>query len=178
MTTQSLSQRTAGKRKRRERSGRQPSQIKVAVAMNHRFVRARSPHVSRPSIARRHAVDILVNSFVRQLRYLPANARLLVSREELPSGLLNRVRSLGRQSSWHAWTDHVRFWFIAAQLRNSRDASTGLLNLKISFFDSDGRRVAAGEWTLQSDGAWTLRRVMNTPIVPPHTATAIHENPE
>jgi hypothetical protein len=67
----------------------------------------------------------------------------------------------------------VRFWFIVAQLRDSQDAPSGLLNLRISFFDSDGRRVAAGEWALQLDGRWTLRRTLNVPIAPTHSATPI-----
>jgi hypothetical protein len=180
MQTVPVSQCTSAKGKRRERSERRRSQATVAVTADPQFVRARDPHVSRTSksIAKRNAVALLVDSVVRQLRYLPANACSLVSQEDLPPRLLSRARSLGPRWSWHAWTDEVRYWFIATRLRNSRNASSGLLHVVISFFDSDGRRVAAGEWTLQLDGSWTLRRMLNAPISPPHTALPVHETRE
>jgi hypothetical protein len=117
----------------------------------------------------RHA---LLESFVRQLRYLPADAHSVALFEELPRRFQFRARHLGPLSSWRAWTDHVRFWFIAARLCNSQGAPSGVLAMEISFFDSDGQPVAAGEWTLRSDGHWVLRRVIDiSDLARAHTAS-------
>ncbi len=109
----------------------------------------------------RHAIAILIEMFVSQQRYVPPSAYPLASPEDLPPSLEARVRSLGPLSSWRAWTDDARFWFIAARLCDPPRTAAGLLAMEVLFFDQDGRPVAAGEWTLRGDGCWGLRRVID-----------------
>jgi hypothetical protein len=109
----------------------------------------------------RHAVEVLLESFVGQLCYVPPGTNPIAVVEELPPRLQARARNFGALASWRAWTDNVRFWFIAARLCNQHGAPVGVLAMEILFFDTDGLPVAAGEWTLRSDGRWVLRRVID-----------------
>jgi hypothetical protein len=132
-------------------------------------------HVISPQrrLTPREAVEVLLESFVRQLRYLPSGAHPLAVLEELPRRLQLRARSLRPQVSWRAWTDGVRFWFIAARLCKSVRAPANVLALQILFFDPDGQPVAAGEWTFDANGRWTLRHLMDpVEVVGMHSALA------
>jgi hypothetical protein len=110
----------------------------------------------------RSAIEVLLEAFAWHTHYVPPVAHVLASADELPPPLQARACTLDRQSSWRAWTDDVRFWCLAGRLCGPRHASGDVLALEISFFDPDGRLVAVGEWALQSEGHWALRRVIDS----------------
>lgn len=111
----------------------------------------------------RNTVEMLLETFASEQCYLPSSAHPLASPDDLPPRLQARARSLDPVSGWRAWTDDASFWFMSGRLCTApRGAPADLLALEISFFDPEGRPVAAGEWALQPDGHWSLRRVIES----------------
>jgi len=120
-----------------------------------------SPSASQSATAR-HAVEVLIDSFVRQQNYVPAKARAVSHLEDLHPRLQDRARDLEPLSGWRAWSLGTRLWFITARLCSPERSPAGLLILQIRFFDKDGHLAAAGEWSLQAGGHWKLLRVIDS----------------
>lgn len=107
----------------------------------------------------KHAIEMLLDSFVQQQRYLPSSASPILSVQDLPTRLKAHAQETAPFASWRAWTDEGRLRFVVARLTEQSRARTGLLCLEVSFFDADGVIVAAGEWALKENGDWVLIRV-------------------
>ncbi len=112
----------------------------------------------------KHAIEILLDSFVQQQRYLPSGASPICSIEELPRRLKERAQNTESFACWRAWIDEGRLRFLVASLTEQSRARAGLLCLRVDFFDADGAIVASGEWALRDDASWMLIRVHEVPL--------------
>lgn len=115
---------------------------------------------AQPAADARSAVGLMIESFVRQQRYLPDGARPIGCATDLPPRLQVHARDRGLVTAWRAWAEGARLWFVIGRLSGSYGEASDLLCLEVLFFGADGEAVAAGAWALQPDGGSALRRVI------------------
>ena len=112
-----------------------------------------------PQYAPRHAVGLLLESFVRTYRYVPDQAHSITDPEDLPNSLRHLTQLHSPLSTWRAWMDEPRLWFVIGRLSEEHRQSHDSLLLEMLFLSVDGRPVAAGCWGLSPQGRWVLRRI-------------------
>lgn len=137
---------------------------KLRSRQNERVFDARVPMrkvESRESCCE-HALGLLMEGFARQTRYVPENACAVHSSEELPPAIARAAA--GRTGTvWRAWTDGARFWCVSGRAACAESA-TGDAILELVFIGSDGSAEAAGAWSLNAQGRWTLCRADERPL--------------
>jgi len=115
-----------------------------------------------PPYALRHALGLLLESFVRTYRYVPERAHAVSDPKELPDRLRHLTERHPPLSTWRAWRDDVRLWFVIGRLSTECCRSRDSLLLEMLFMSVDGQPVAAGCWGLSPQGQWVLRHIHET----------------
>ena len=115
-----------------------------------------------PPYTPRHALGLLLESFARTHRYVPDRAHAITDVEELPDRLRDLTERHPPLSTWRAWMDEARLWFVIGRLSDERFQSRDSLLLEMLFVSVDGQPVAAGCWGLSPDGHWVLRHIHET----------------
>ena len=69
-----------------------------------------------PPYALRHALGLLLESFVRTYREVPERAHAVSDAKELPDRLRHLTERHPPLSTWRAWRDDVRLWFVIGRL--------------------------------------------------------------
>src|SRR5581483_5008724 len=105
-----------------------------------------------PPYTPRHAVGLLLESFARTYPYVPKRALAITDPAELPDKLRHLTESHPPLSTWRAWMDEARLWFVIGRLPNERCRSRDSLLLQMLFVSIDGYPVAAGCWGLSPEG--------------------------
>jgi len=107
-------------------------------------------------------VSSLLEEFVRERCYVPAQAQNVAAIDELPLCL----QALAQNSSctnaqWGAWTLDHRIWFVIAQQVHVSTAQSGEIALRIAFYDHDAVLAANGIWVRGATRKWTLHSVLD-----------------
>jgi hypothetical protein len=102
---------------------------------------------------------LLLESFVRMHHYVPDQAHAITNPEELPNRLRPLTETLHPLSTWRAWMDEPRLWFVIGRLSDEPCQTCDSLLMEILFVSVDGKPIAAGCWGLSEQGRWVLRRV-------------------
>jgi hypothetical protein len=115
--------------------------MQFSAALSHR----------RPS-----ALELLLERFAIDMRYVPPQARLVHDISELPSALERKAAGCGGDAVWRAWVYEGRIWFIIGRLSPWSVNRPDRVMLHALFFDVAGELVSSGAWRREQHGQWTL----------------------
>lgn len=108
------------------------------------------------STRRASALELLLERFALDMRYVPQQARLIDELTELPPALERKAAGCGSDAVWRAWTHDGRIWFIIGRLSPWSVHRPDRVLLHALFFDVGGELVSSGIWRCESSGQWTL----------------------
>jgi hypothetical protein len=99
--------------------------------------------------------EILLEALLRSLDRLPAHARKVADRSDLPS-VLQRIASQARKrkSMWGAWVKGNAIWFFTAEVTSAPSGQARRPALKISGYDEKGRLIECGVWINVPPRGW------------------------
>lgn len=102
-------------------------------------------------------VELLVQLFAIDTRFVPPAARRVLAPNDLPPALERVALQTQRDlRTWVAWTDEPRTWFVVAEMAVISDPPCQDGAIRMFFHDEDGRQVSWGTWMLQSGCSWML----------------------
>lgn len=102
------------------------------------------------------ALELLVERFALEMRYVPPEARLIEDIVELPLALERKAAGCGGDAAWRAWIHEGCIWFIIGRLSPWSVHRPDRVMLHALFFDVSGELVSSGVWRREKSGHWTL----------------------
>lgn len=102
------------------------------------------------------ALELLLERFAVETRYVPPQARLIDDVAELPLSLELKAAGCGSDAAWRAWVSEGCIWFMIGRLSRWSISSPDRLMLHALFFDVSGELVSSGVWRRERPGRWTL----------------------
>lgn len=100
-------------------------------------------------------VQALLESLLEACGRLPAGARRVTDRSELPARLQQIVvRSHNTERVWSAWTDESRIWFFTAEMSLPLSRERGYPTLQVGLYNVDGKMKEWQHWVRLNDGTW------------------------
>jgi hypothetical protein len=108
------------------------------------------------STRRPSALELLLERFAVEMRYVPPQARLIDEITELPLALERKAAGCGSDAVWRAWIHDGRIWFIIGRLSPWSVNRPDRLMLHALFFNVEGELVSSGIWRREPSGQWTL----------------------
>jgi hypothetical protein len=105
---------------------------------------------------RRSALELLLERFVVEMRYVPPQARLMDDIAELPLALQRKAAGCGSDAAWRAWISEGCIWFMIGRLSPWSIHRPDRVMLHVLLFDVSGELVSSGVWRGERFGHWTL----------------------
>ena len=102
------------------------------------------------------ALELLLERFAAEMRYVPPRARLIHDIADLPVGLQRKAAGCGGDAAWRAWLDDSCIWFMIGRLSPWSVRRPDRVMLHVLFFDVAGELVSSGVWRRERRGLWTL----------------------
>ena len=100
-------------------------------------------------------VEALLESLLQAGAHVPANARKVTDRGELPSALQKIViKSHNTERVWSAWTDEDRIWFFTAEMSLELSRERACPVLQVGSYAMDGKLKVWQLWACLKDGTW------------------------
>jgi hypothetical protein len=109
-------------------------------------------HSNRPP----SALELLLERFAVEMRYVPPQARPIDDIADLPSGLQRKAAGCGSDAVWRAWINDGCIWFMIGRLSPWSVRRPDRVMLHVLFFDLAGELVSSGVWRREPRGHWTL----------------------
>jgi hypothetical protein len=103
------------------------------------------------------ALESLLERFAVETCYVPPQARLIDSLDELPLSLELKATGCGTDATWRAWTSEGCIWFMIGRVSRWSVCCPDRLLLHALFFDVAGELVSSGVWRRERPGRWTPR---------------------
>jgi hypothetical protein len=119
---------------------------------------------------KRSRIELCIDLFVSETRYVPEDARLVRDVTELSPQLERLVATIHAPDAWRAWTVGPRAWFLDGRLSDPPGTPAGQPTLILTFRDHDARAAAAGVWRRTAPGRWEPQQV----IAPGSVSAARH----
>jgi hypothetical protein len=101
-------------------------------------------------------LEILLERFAVEMRYVPPQARLVADLGELPCALQRKALACGGDAAWLAWTDESCVWFLIGRLPRWFVDRPDQVMMQALFFDTFGGLVSSGLWRREQPGRWKL----------------------
>lgn len=100
-------------------------------------------------------VEALLESLLQARWSLPAKARKVTDRSELPSALQKIViRLKNAERVWSAWINEERIWFFTAEMSLELSRERGYPALHVGSYEVDGKLRTWQLWVCLKDGTW------------------------
>jgi hypothetical protein len=103
---------------------------------------------------RRSRIELCIDLFVAETRYVPDDAHPVVKAAELSPQLERLASKIRAPNAWRAWAAGPRIWFLDGWLTDSPGESADQPSLSLTFRDHDARPAAAGVWRRTAPGRW------------------------
>ena len=100
-------------------------------------------------------LELLLERFATEIRYVPPWARLIDNISELPPALRRTAAGCGSNAAWRAWINERCIWFMIGRLPSGTIRRPECLMLHALFFDVAGDLVSSGLWRREHSGRWT-----------------------
>lgn len=99
--------------------------------------------------------ELLLESFLRSLKRLPAHARRVTDRSDLPSVLQKvAIQAAKKKAKWGAWSRDGAIWFFIAEVTSIPADQIRRPALKISGYNEKGRLTECGVWINVPSRGW------------------------
>ena len=99
--------------------------------------------------------ELLLESLLRSLDRMPAHARKVTDRSDLPSALQRIANQARRQNArWGAWSKDNAIWFFMAEVTSAPSGQVRRPALKISGYDEKGKLTECGVWVNIPPRGW------------------------
>lgn len=101
-------------------------------------------------------VELLLDALMTYRRCLPAAARRIRDRSDLPAAVQRVViQATKADKGWSAWTAHGAIWCYIAEVIPARMGGEKCRALRVSAFDAKGRQTEHGIWAApMGDDSW------------------------
>jgi hypothetical protein len=108
----------------------------------------------------RSRVELCIDLFVAETRYVPDDAHPVVQAAELSPQLERLASTISAPNAWRAWTAGPRVWFLDGWLTDSQGAPADQPILVLTFRDHDAHAAATGVWRRTAPGHWVPQQVL------------------
>ena len=102
------------------------------------------------------ALELLLQQFAVETRYVPPQARLIDDLAELPLALQRKALGCGSDAVWRAWVHDGCTRFIIGRLSPWSIHRPDRVMLHALFFDVSGELVSSGVWRREKSARWIL----------------------
>lgn len=100
-------------------------------------------------------VERLLQEFVRCARALPADAREIRDRSELPSKVQRLIiQATNAGQAWSCWTDDYRTWLFIGEMSMPLSRERGSPVLQVKQYMQDGSLTDAASWVADRTSRW------------------------